>query len=171
MAATALHTPQSCLARRVVTMTSLGPDDVMIRCQPMLWLTWFAASPQPIHLRVGLQSRLVWLYRCSLSRGPEFVVRSVLRFTLERRSRWQNFTNLCYMYLQNRCCRTHAHIRHGTLFHVHRKKKAENYRVILKICITINSEPAPPDQSVVVKQVCVAVQIGLYTLVTFTERH
>jgi len=174
MAATVLDTAHSCLARLVVTMTSLGPGDVMIRCRMVLWLTWFAASPQPIHLRVGLHSRLVWLYRCFSSRGPEFVVRSRLRFPLKR---WRNFTNLCYKYLQNRCCRTRTHAHTHTHTHTHtpshfiprpQKKKAEKY-LILKICITETNEHAPPDRSVA-KQVCVAVQINLYTLVTFTDK-
>jgi hypothetical protein len=148
-------------------MTSLGRDDVMIRCQSVLWLTWFAASPQPIHLRVGLQSRLVWLYCCCPSRGPESVVHSLLRFLLGHCSRWQNFTNLLQVRAEPLLAhaRTHTHTRHGTLFHVHRrKKKPEKYHVILK-----NYERAPPDRSMV-KPFCIAVQIGLYTLVTFTEK-
>jgi len=167
MAATVLDTAHSCLARRIVTMTTLGPGDVMIRCHLVLWLTWFTSSPQHIHLRVGLHSRLVWLYRCSSSRGPEFVVGC--GFHLSAEGILQISVTITCRNAAVARTHTHTHTRHGTLFHVHQKKKFEKYHVILKIYITETNDHAPPDRSVV-KQVCVALQIGLYTLVTFTDK-
>jgi hypothetical protein len=73
---------QSCLARRVIIMASLGPDWRHDKLVSVLWRTWFSASTQPILLRMGPQSlkvqpTLFWFVtlrfvRCSISRGPGF---------------------------------------------------------------------------------------------------
>ena len=73
---------QSCLARLVIIMCSLGPDWHHDKLVSVLWRTWFAASTQPILLRMGPQSlkvqpTLVWFVtlrfaRCSFSPGPGF---------------------------------------------------------------------------------------------------
>jgi len=112
------HQIQSCLARLVIIMTSLGPDWHHDKLVSVLWRTWFDASTQPILLRMGPQSLKVQptLLVCNVT------VCALLLFTwswvlrlpwwtptllLGCCNRRQNSTTLHYKHLESRSYHTH----------------------------------------------------------------
>jgi hypothetical protein len=135
MAATASNTELPGTA--VITMRSLGPDWRHDKLVLVLWRTWFAASTQPIPLRMGPQSLKVHptlllgstllFARCSSCVGPLFdnCHGRTLVLLLERCNRWQNGATLYYRHWESRCCRTHI----TTLYSASKKPNTHNWQL------------------------------------------
>jgi hypothetical protein len=134
-------------------MTSLGPDwhDKTV---PMLWRTWFAASTQPILLRMGPQTLKVprdtfWFQRYGLrgaphAKAPALWLEVSLRWTL--RFRWSvvaavgriqgNDTTPYHRHIRDRCKHKHNTTRYPSTW----KRMRTFVSLLFTVCIAFSSK-------------------------------
>jgi hypothetical protein len=154
MAATASNTELPGTA--VIITTSLGPDWHHDKLVSVLWRTWFAASTQPILLRMGPDryrfSRHCFglnVTVCALLRVLWSWVHSLLLVPLECCCRWEYDTTLFDGYSESRCYCTHITTLHST--------STKTPREITKVF-----DPNGGLKSVT-KAVCITAQVAIVT--------